>query len=151
MIFAEILNIAASRNWISRNASNVSRAGLLVAPHRFTGGFVQTPGASLPFFQSALALTAVKLAKSTVLRDRLDNLVLEPLPNARKRIVAFRLLFGHTVEPRYKSKLPTVTGLYAPSSHRVERRHEQDTYDKLRRYPSQPSERGDSHHTARRI
>jgi hypothetical protein len=81
-----------------------------VARHKFAGAFVQAPGADFPLSQSALALTAIKCANITVFRDRLDNLVLEPLPNGTKRLVAFQLFFGHTVEPRYISKLPTVTG-----------------------------------------
>ena len=67
--------------------------------HRFASGFVQAPGADFPRFRSALALTAVKFANGTILRDRLDNLVSEPLPAATKRLVAFQLLFGHGVEP----------------------------------------------------
>ena len=65
----------------------------------FASGFVQSPGADFPFSQSALALTAVKLANVTIFRDRLDNLVSDRLPDDAKTLIAFLLLFGHTVNP----------------------------------------------------
>ena len=85
---------------------NLLRRGLFVGWHRFASGFVQAPGADFPRFRSALALTAVKFANGTILRDRLDNLVSEPLPAATKRLVAFQLLFGHGVEPHSDGDLP---------------------------------------------
>jgi hypothetical protein len=87
----------------SRNQS-LLRRGLFVGWHRFASGFVQAPGADFPFSQSALALMAVKFANGTVFRDRLDNLVSEPLPDATKRLVAFQLLFGHAGEPSIQIK-----------------------------------------------
>ena len=55
---------------------------------KFASSFVQAPGAAFPFSQSALALTAVKFANFTLCRDRLDDLVSEPVPDAAKKWIA---------------------------------------------------------------
>jgi hypothetical protein len=98
---------------------------------KFASGFVQPPCAAFPFSQSALALTAVKFANVAVFRDRLDNLVSEPVPDAAKKLVAFERLFGHAVAP-LQIKASHGDELYAPTG---PCRLNERTLPKLRRSP----------------